>query len=707
MAMSAAAREYFNAEFQRLDLLLHREVLRLRASYQLSLDEFRGLYVSDQQIDSLIARRSDAGAGNPSAEDLTRQAGQLRREIDARLDGRLPWDRLVREFGLNAEETEILLIGLAPEFDLKYETLYAYLNNDITRKWPTVDLARRLTDQTAPIASDSALFTSGLLQPFPAAPERSSWLAHGLRSASIVAPFLLERPVLDSVLAEFCVLEKEPSGWDETQARSNAPEDLRRAESPLPLENFPAMVFIGRAGSGRRKAAGAICAAAGMSLLVADLAAGGTWPQCGAAVALQARLLGAGIFLHNGETLFDREGNPLAESRRFLKAVLASRRPVILGIAPGWDWHELMQGLPALPFSFEMPEYESRILLWRENLDQRGVPATAEELDTLAGRFILSPGQIEEAASLAAARQLLHDGRPQTASVTLLKAARDTSSQSLGRLAVKLDLTHDWSDLVLPAATLCRAREVTAAIRNNSVVFEQWDFQRRVTSGRGLKVLFSGSSGTGKTMTAGIIARELGLDIYRIDLSGIVSKYIGETEKNLERIFRAAESSNAILFFDEADALFGKRSEVKDAHDRYANIEISYLLQKIEEYAGVVILASNLSQNIDNAFARRMHCVIEFPMPDETHREKLWRGMFPARAPLGDDVDFPFLARQFSLSGGEIRNVSLEAAYLAAQDGRVIRMEHLVRAMARQMLKQGRLPSPADFKQHYALIGRE
>jgi SpoVK/Ycf46/Vps4 family AAA+-type ATPase len=205
-------------------------------------------------------------------------------------------------------------------------------------------------------------------------------------------------------------------------------------------------------------------------------------------------------------------------------------------------------------------------------------------------------------------------------------------------------------------------------------------------------------------MTAGVIARDLGLDLYKIDLSGVVSKYIGETEKNLERIFQAAHSGNAILFFDEADALFGKRSEVKDAHDRYANIEVAYLLQRMEEHEGVVILASNLSKNIDEAFSRRMHYVVDFPLPDEHHREKLWRGMFPPEVPLGMDVDCQFLAKQFSISGGDIKNVALDAAFLAAHDGRRITMKQLIKAMARQMLKQGRIPSPADFKQYHPLI---
>lgn len=208
-------------------------------------------------------------------------------------------------------------------------------------------------------------------------------------------------------------------------------------------------------------------------------------------------------------------------------------------------------------------------------------------------------------------------------------------------------------------------------------------------------------------MTAGVMARDLGLDLYKIDLSSIVSKYIGETEKNLERIFRAAQCSNAILFFDEADALFGKRSEVKDAHDRYANIEVSYLLQKIEDHDGPVILATNLTKNIDDAFARRMHFVVRFPLPDEEQRQRLWRGMVPKQAPLDQAVDFPFLAAQFSFAGGDIRNIVLDAAFRAAEDGKVITMPHLLRAIEQQFIKQGRVPCAAEFRQYYDLLTKE
>jgi SpoVK/Ycf46/Vps4 family AAA+-type ATPase len=209
--------------------------------------------------------------------------------------------------------------------------------------------------------------------------------------------------------------------------------------------------------------------------------------------------------------------------------------------------------------------------------------------------------------------------------------------------------------------------------------------------GKGLSALFAGESGTGKTMAADIMAGVLGQDLYKIDLSMLVSKYIGETEKNLNRIFTEAETSNAILFFDEADAIFGKRSEVKDSHDRYANIEISYLLQRMETYDGVVILASNLRGNLDEAFTRRLHFIIEFPFPEAADREFIWQVNFPSETPVADDIDYTLLARRFRLAGGNIRNIIMAAAFLAADEGQVVGMKQLLHASRREYQKIGRL----------------
>ena len=209
-----------------------------------------------------------------------------------------------------------------------------------------------------------------------------------------------------------------------------------------------------------------------------------------------------------------------------------------------------------------------------------------------------------------------------------------------------------------------------------------------------MTALFAGPSGTGKTLAAEVVARELGYDLFRIDLSAIVSKYIGETEKNLDRVFASAENANAVLFFDEADALFGKRSEVKDAHDRYANIEISYLLQKMEQFDGLAILATNLKQNLDDAFVRRLTFSVNFSFPEESERHRLWEALWPSLAPRADDVDLNWFAQEYRLSGGNIRNTVLAAVHLAAANGQVVSRDHLLHATRREYQKLGKTIAP-------------
>ncbi len=264
-------------------------------------------------------------------------------------------------------------------------------------------------------------------------------------------------------------------------------------------------------------------------------------------------------------------------------------------------------------------------------------------------------------------------GAAQPTARDLDEGARQASSSRLGELAARLDPVHRWQDLVLPDRQRALLQSISSYLRHRDLVLQQWGYERTVARTQGLKAMFAGESGTGKTMAAQVLANELGLELYRVDLATVVSKYIGETEKNLDRIFAAAEGSNAILFFDEADALFGKRSGVSDAHDRYANIEVAYLLQKMEGYVGAVILATNFRSNIDDAFLRRLDFVIDFPFPEADDRRRIWQLLLPEQAPVGDDVDLDFLATRFKLSGGGIRNCSLAAAFIAAEEGGVDR----------------------------------
>ncbi len=486
---------------------------------------------------------------------------------------------------------------------------------------------------------------------------------------------------------------------------------------------------------GKREVAAYLSAALGRPLLVVDTPAlvtlAGGDPSLPTAPApplalkrliqralREAHLLGAIIYWAEADALALRAG-----AEQLQAGAQAQDLPADLAhLLEDWRGCALFDVRTALPLyvrdgpasvelDFPAPSNQRRRYLWERALSGVGASVAPEvDLSLLTGAFRLTGDQIEAAASTAyhaAVWRAASAGRPDEACITmrdLLAACRAHSNQGLGVLARKIVPVYTWDDLVLPPDRLAQLREMCLHIRHGPTVFEQWGFDRKLSRGKGLSVLFAGQPGTGKTMAAEVLANDLGLELYKIDLSGVVSKYIGETEKNLERIFQEGHTSNAILFFDEADSLFGKRSEVKDSHDRYANIEISYLLQRMEEYDGIVILATNLRKNLDEAFIRRLHGAIEFPMPEEPDRLEIWRRTFPPEAPLAGDVDLEFLARRFKLSGGNIKNIVLEAAFFAADEGRPISMAHLVRATRREHQKIGKLISEADFGPYAHLL---
>jgi hypothetical protein len=304
------------------------------------------------------------------------------------------------------------------------------------------------------------------------------------------------------------------------------------------------------------------------------------------------------------------------------------------------------------------------------------------QLDTIVSHFSLSPLTIQSITESFKTQ----NANPKTPGSKLLwEVCRTQARTGLDNLAQRIPPAARWDNLVLPESQKQTLREITAQIRQRTTVYETWEFATRSANGLGISALFAGASGTGKTMAAEVLAQDLKLDLYRIDLSQVVSKYIGETEKNLRRVFDAAEMGGAILLFDEADALFGKRSEVKDSHDRYANIEVSYLLQRMEAYRGLAILTTNLRSAIDPAFLRRIRFVVQFPFPDVAQRTEIWQRMFPAKLPT-EGLDYGKLA-QLSVAGGNIRNIALNAAFLAADSCEPLQMKHLLRAAQSEYTK--------------------
>jgi AAA+ superfamily predicted ATPase len=338
---------------------------------------------------------------------------------------------------------------------------------------------------------------------------------------------------------------------------------------------------------------------------------------------------------------------------------LASRGPVRMDRA-------------CLRFEVDKPSPPGQKILWEKALGSAAAKLNGA-LDAASAQFRLSAKTIFSTAKLVSG----NDNAIQPG--YLWAACRSFAQPRLAELAQKIELSATWDDLVLPELRKQTLRQIVSQVRHRMKVYETWGFSAKGRRGLGVSALFTGESGTGKTMAAEVIARELELDLYRIDLSAAVSKYIGETEKNLKQIFDAAEEGGAVLLFDEADALFGKRSDVKDSHDRYANIEVSYLLQRMEAYQGLAILTTNLKSSMDRAFQRRLRFTVNFPFPDATQREAIWSRIFPAKTPT-QSLDHKRLS-QLNVTGGNIRNIALNAAFLAAENGTgAVEMEHLFRA---------------------------
>jgi len=345
--------------------------------------------------------------------------------------------------------------------------------------------------------------------------------------------------------------------------------------------------------------------------------------------------------------------------------------------------------LPALPSDL-------RQQAWASELASRGLSLDAPDLERLADRFVLTSGQIAEASASAsshlqwdragaAARTKRCDGAATVEAV--FRSARSQSGHEIGKLAARIEPRHGWDDIVLPPDVLEQLRQICVWVTYRETVMGPWGFGSKLSRGRGTPCLFAGPPGTGKTLAAEVIGHSVGLDVFAIDLAGVVSKWVGETEKNLDKIYSA--TSNAILCFDEADALFGKRSEVSDAHDRYANIEVSYLLQKMESHEGLTILTTNMLESLDEAFLRRLAFVVHFPFPEAAERQHLWRLAWPPETPIDGDIDLAQLADNYRLSGGNITNVALASSYLAAADGSPVRISHVMNAVKREFEKMG------------------
>jgi AAA+ superfamily predicted ATPase len=611
---------------------------------------------------------------------------------------RLAW--LAQAFDLSRFDLDLILIALAPELDRRYERLYAYLQDDVTCKRPTVDLALNLLcsdavaklDRRAHFATDAPLIWHGLLHLIPDSNQLPPpLLAHHFKLDEQIVRLLLGQNGLDPRLVPFCQMVETAVSLDELPLSAEVKQALPALVIQAWGERQPLrLYFHGPRGAGKRRAGEALAGEMGVPLLAVDLAralnANMNFDQILKLALREAWFQDAILFLEGLDVL--RSDERSIQYERLLDTLAEDAGITILtGVGPWVPSGRGPMGVISVPFP--IPDFSQRRDCWRDTLVAADISLNGHKLDVLAGRFRLTPNQIIEAVAgawnhacwRAAAQpvdELTDESSVQPTISDLFAAARAQTGHDLATLTRKVEPVYTWDDIVLPDDALAQLREICQRVAHRQRVLGEWGFDRKLSLGKGVTALFAGPSGTGKTMAAEIIANELELDLYKIDLSGVVSKYIGQTEKNLDRIFTAAENANAILLFDEADALFGKRSEVRDSHDRYANIEISYLLQKMEEYDGIAILATNLRQNLDESFVRRMAFTVHFPFPDEGSRRRIWAGIWPQETPLAGDP-----------SAG---------AFLAAEDGGTVTMVHLLQATRREYQKMGKMLSEAELK---------
>jgi ATPase family associated with various cellular activities (AAA) len=575
-------------------------------------------------------------------------------------------DALALAFGLSPFERAVLLLCAGIELDAGVAAACAAAHGDQDRSHATFSLAMA----ALPDPHWSALSPDGPLRRWRmvevVAQPGTPLTASPLRIDERVLHYLVGVHHLDERLAGL-VEPVPPTGQVGPLAPSQELVSRRIVEIWSRAGVPPLLALCGGDEPARREIAARACLAVGLNLYaIAAEAIPANPAELAGLLRLwerEATLAGSALYLASEKI---EAGGAAAPLTRFLDRLVG---PALVGAAE--PPRGLLRAMVAL--DVRKPTASEQRSLWHAALGSAGADLNGR-LDRLVTQFDFGGAAI--LASTREALALSRDDEP--LGERLWDASRAQARPRLDDLAQRIESVATWDDLVLPEPELALLREIAAHVAHRATVYEEWGFASASNRGLGIGVLFAGASGTGKTMAAEVLAGSLRLDLYRIDLSGVVSKYIGETEKNLRRVFDAAEEGGAILFFDEADALFGKRSEIKDSHDRYANIEINYLLQRMESYRGVAVLATNMKSALDPAFLRRIRFVVNFPFPDATQRAEIWRRVFPPATPT-EALDVDTLAR-LTVPGGSIRNIALNAAFLAASTGEPVRMRHLHRA---------------------------
>jgi len=640
----------------------------------------QGLAISHADVDRIL--EDPASLADAETEFYARDeaASALGREIvaaDQKCDRDEKWARLRSKFNLTDEEADLLSMAVAVEVDPWLKRAYGYLNDDATACHATVSLARSLFawPPGTRIAADSALVRWVMARPHASAvspwSETSQWITDPYIVAWLAAgdtePVPLD-PALQPGL-EFVSASDIPRHACLYPEQLGAMQEFARAMRLGGNEAFE-IELTAPEGAGKRTLAGQFASLLHMSLVVVNARLIGFSDT---AAAIENGIRATRFTRLTDSVLYWRDAGDI--DARVWREITGRTQITVIGCT------SVLTAQPAgtLRRTFRLPVLgrQERIRLWSQ-VAGSGI----HEIPKPVSDWMLTPGEIARAAeAVGAGAEAVDD------------ILRQMVYRSPGELFSPLVCPYTWDDIVLPANLREHLEELETQARLRSAVYDEWGFGRLLPLGGGITSLFAGPSGTGKTMAAQVLAKSLGMDLYRVDLAGVMNKYIGETEKRLKQVFEACERANVMLFFDEADALFGQRTQVKDAHDRYANIQVDYLLQRMEQFDGIAILATNRKGDLDSAFLRRIRFVIDFMPPGPAERLALWRLALPASAPGGaellDKIDWHFLAAKLAMTGADIKSAALSAAFRARSQGTRIGMKHIVDAAKREMTKHG------------------
>lgn len=675
----------------------------------------KGLIVSKQDIEDIvdnnqIDKDNEYNVLGDSMFELLEQKTALSLENGIELY----LEKLCDIFNLNKVEKIFILLALAVEISPKYEKIFGYFNDNINKIRPTINFAISLLgiDNVSKYIIresffDNSLFKTYLLH-YSFGSQDLPLFSNEIRLDNRIVNYLFGINEVDNDIKDAVEIINFDVQTDMIK-ESNAYKTIKKIIN----DNTYSQMFIclyGEMGIGKKEHIKFLCKNHRKNAIIVNLKLFNNnaydFKINMLKVIREAMLLDYLLVFDNYNEIIQIDDIKLRGTIEniFYNEIDRYNKNVFILSNEALKVHNSFKSR-IINIELEKPDYLQKIDIWNYFMKKFNISdSNSINGEDCATKFDFTPLQIKNAVLSYKIKLNVSDKSNKESSKLIYESCFEQVNHNLYKRASRVNINYSWEQLVLPKEQKSLLLDACHQVENKYKVYDDWGFSKTVAYGKGVTIVCSGPPGTGKTMSAQVLANKLNLELFKIDLSQIVSKYVGETEKNLNEIFKEAKVSNAILFFDEADALFGKRSEVKSSNDRYSNLETSYLLQKIEEYEGVSMLATNYLKNIDDAFIRRMKYIINFPFPDVATRKEIWKITIPKQAPISNDIDFDFLAETFELSGGNIKNILVYAAFLSAAEKSKINMRYILKATQYEMQKIGKLVLGQELKQYRHLI---